>query len=66
MEWEELFAHEGFKALDMIQEVTTKNGYRYRTTRCPITIDGTPYFSDTAAPSLGADTGKIRAELLNN
>ncbi|RZK33853.1 MAG: CoA transferase, partial [Pedobacter sp.] len=40
LNWEQLMAHDGFKVLDMIQEVEMLDGYKYETTRCPVRIDG--------------------------
>ncbi|MNL52704.1 hypothetical protein D3C87_1759000 [compost metagenome] len=51
--------HEGFKALNMIQEVEMIDGYRYETTRCPIRIDGELLVSSKGSPKLGQDNEKI-------
>ena len=62
--WDRLMDHEGFKVLDMIQEVSMEDGYRYKTTRCPITIDGERLISHIGAPKLGEHTRSILDELL--
>ena len=62
--WDRLMQHEGFKVLDMIQEVSMEDGYRYQTTRCPITIDGQRLTSTKGAPKLGQDTESILEEIL--
>ena len=62
--WDRLMKHEGFKVLDMIQEVRMHDGYRYQTTRCPITIDGERLTSHIGAPKLGEHTESILDELL--
>jgi CoA:oxalate CoA-transferase len=63
LSWDTLQEQEGFKALDMIQEVTMQDGYRYRTTRCPIRIDGELMTSPKGSPALGQDNASILHEL---
>jgi CoA:oxalate CoA-transferase len=63
--WDRLLDHEGFKVLDMIQEVSMSDGYRYQTTRCPIRIDGEVLAADKGAPKLGEHTGSILEEIVN-
>ncbi|MCJ8208482.1 CoA transferase [Mucilaginibacter sp. RS28] len=63
LNWEELMQQEGFKVLDMIQEVTMQDGFKYRTTRCPIRIDGEVFTSVKGSPKLGQDTAAILDEL---
>ena len=53
MNWKELFATDGFKALDMIQTIKKDGKPMFETTRCPITIDGEKYFCDRPAPEIG-------------
>lgn len=55
MDWPTLVQHEGFKALDMIQDVYTNSGERVRTTRCPIRLDGRVLRSAKGAPKIGED-----------
>ena len=64
MDWDELFAHDGFKALDMIQKVTMGDGFEYETTRCPIKIDGHYLTSTLGSPGLGEHTQKISKEFI--
>jgi CoA:oxalate CoA-transferase len=59
MTWNSLFAHEGFKVLDMVQEVHRANGVGLRTTRCPIRIDGRVLKSERGAPRLGENTQQL-------
>lgn len=59
LNWEQLMAHDGFKVLDMVQEVTMLDGYTYQTTRCPIRIDGELLTSAKGSPKLGQDNEKI-------
>ncbi|MGA2535379.1 MAG: CaiB/BaiF CoA-transferase family protein [Terracidiphilus sp.] len=60
--WPELFGHEGFQALDMVQQVSRSGGIDMLTTRCPIHVDGSILKSDKGAPRLGEDTARISAE----
>jgi crotonobetainyl-CoA:carnitine CoA-transferase CaiB-like acyl-CoA transferase len=62
LDWNRLLAHDGFKALQMIQHVQMADGFAYRTTRCPIRIDGRRLFSPKGSPKLGADTRSIADE----
>jgi CoA:oxalate CoA-transferase len=61
-DWNQLFAHEGFKVLDMVQRVKRRDGVELDTTRCPIRLDGQVLKSTKGAPRLGADTEHIRKE----
>ncbi len=63
LSWDKLLAHEGFAALNMVQEVTMADGYRYRTTRCPIRLDGERLTSPVGSPQLGQDNAAILAEI---
>ena len=58
MNWDELFATEGFRALDMVQTIKRDGKPVFETTRCPITIDGKRYFCDKPAPEIGEDNDK--------
>jgi crotonobetainyl-CoA:carnitine CoA-transferase CaiB-like acyl-CoA transferase len=59
MTWPELLAHEGFRVLDMLQDVVRPSGASVRTTRCPIRIDGELMLSDRGAPRLGEHNAEI-------
>lgn len=61
--WDKLMSHEGFRAIDMVQEVSMSDGFTYKTTRCPILIDGEPLLSGRGAPKLGEHTEGILNEL---
>jgi len=50
--WPQLLQHEGFKALDMLQQVS-RDDVSFVTTRCPVRIDGAVIKSPIAAPRLG-------------
>jgi crotonobetainyl-CoA:carnitine CoA-transferase CaiB-like acyl-CoA transferase len=60
--WPKLMQHEGFRVLDMIQNVSRSNGASLRTTRCPIRIDGEIYKSEKGSPRIGENTEDIRRE----
>ena len=62
----ELISHEGFKAIDMVQETSRKgrDGLEVKipTTRSPLRIDGKTIKNSSGAPHVGQDTEKIRRE----
>jgi CoA:oxalate CoA-transferase len=60
-DWPTLMAHDGFAALDLVQEVAGEGEARLATTRCPIRIDGAVLKSSRAGPRLGADTAAVAA-----
>ena len=62
LNWQQLMDHEGFKVLEMVQEVEMSDGYTYRSTRCPIRIDGEIFTSSKASPKLGEDNEHIVKE----
>lgn len=61
--WDKLFAHEGFKTLQMTQSIELKSGAKLETLRCPIRIDGERLFSAKGAPKIGEDNTTILREL---
>ncbi|GAB3913984.1 CaiB/BaiF CoA transferase family protein [Mucilaginibacter boryungensis] len=63
MNWDTLMQHEGFKVLDMIQEVEMNDGFKYRTTRSPIRMDGELFKSTKGSPKLGQDNANIITKL---
>jgi CoA:oxalate CoA-transferase len=66
LNWDDLMAHEGFRTLNMIQEVEMADGYAYKTTRCPIRIDGELLTSSKGSPKLGQDNDKIKEFIKQN
>jgi len=60
--WAQLFSHDAFKALNMVQTVSTSAGIDMQTTRCPIRIDGEVFLSSKGAPRLGEDTEALIRE----
>jgi CoA:oxalate CoA-transferase len=65
LNYQQLFAEEGFKVLDFVQQVEMADGYSYKTTRCPIKIDGEYFTSSKGSPKLGQDNEKILNEFIN-
>lgn len=65
LNYQQLFAEEGFTVLDFVQEVKMTDGYSYRTTRCPIRIDGELFISGKGSPKLGQDNEKILKEFID-
>lgn len=63
LDWHRLLAHDGFKALDMFQQVAMGDGFTYPTTRCPIRIDGEVLKAVRGAPALGEHNQRIMEEL---
>ena len=60
--WDKLLEHDGFKVLDMIQEVSRSETVKLDTLRCPIRIDGEILKNPKGAPRIGEDTQRIRTE----
>lgn len=63
MDWKTLMDQEAFKILEMVQEVNMSDGYKYKTTRCPIQINGGWLTSEVGSPILGEHTADINKEL---
>jgi len=61
--WPRLLEHDGFKVLDMIQEVHRDGKTSVFTTRCPIRIDGNVLKSPAGAPRVGQHDNQILEEL---
>ncbi|HTN61437.1 MAG TPA: CaiB/BaiF CoA-transferase family protein [Devosia sp.] len=62
LDWPELLASDGFKALDMLQTVTREDDVSITTTRSPLRINGQRAQTHRAAPLIGEQSAKIRAE----
>lgn len=60
--YEKFLNHEGYKILQMDQEIETSDGLTMKTTRCPIRIDGERIFSRKSAPKPGEDNEAIEKE----
>ncbi|MHC0446990.1 CaiB/BaiF CoA transferase family protein [Flavobacterium sp. 3-218] len=61
----QLFAEDGFKVLNFTQQVEMLDGYTYKTTRCPIKIDGEYLTSGKGSPKLGQDNERIIKEFID-
>lgn len=64
--WKKLLKHDGFKVLDMVQEVRRNSGATMTTLRCPIRIDGHIFNSHKGSPTVGEDTQKIIQEVIGH
>lgn len=62
LNWQEMLASDGFRALDMLQTVTRADGVSILTTRSPLRINGARPTGEDAAPLIGAHSAAIRAE----
>jgi CoA:oxalate CoA-transferase len=62
LDWPELLASEGFRALDMLQTVTRGDDVSITTTRSPLRVDGVRARTSRAAPLIGEQSAAIRAE----
>ena len=65
LDWNKMKQHDAYKILEMEQEITTQNGEKIITTRCPIRINGKRIYSDIPAPQLGQHNEKIVSSLLS-
>ena len=63
LSWERLRRTEGYRVLDMEQEIFCPAGTPLKTLRCPIRIDGAISKSPLGAPAIGQHTADIDAEL---
>ncbi|MFY0628342.1 MAG: CoA transferase [Reichenbachiella sp.] len=59
LNWETLMKTEAYKALEMEQEVVMGDGFKFKTTRCPIRINGEILNSSIGTPGLGEHTKSI-------
>ena len=64
LNYKQLFAEEGFQVLDFVQRVEMLDSYTYKTTRCPIKIDGEYFNSSKGSPKLGQDNERIIKEFI--
>lgn len=62
LSWERLFQHDGFQAIGMVQEVIRSGGVSFKTTRCPILIDGERLYAEKGAPRVGENSADIELE----
>ena len=64
LDWHRLRTHDGYQVLGMEQTVRKGDGFAYRTTRCPIRINGEKLYSDMGSPDIGEHNDVIREALL--
>ncbi|WP_431311692.1 CaiB/BaiF CoA transferase family protein [Pontiella agarivorans] len=62
LDWNMLRASEAFQCLEMEQTVELSDGSTYRTTRCPVKLDGKRIFTSKGSPKLGEHTEAIIEE----
>lgn len=62
LDWRRLLEHEGFRLLGMLQTVSRGSGVSYRTTRCPIRIDGERLYAPKGSPAVGEHTASLIEE----
>lgn len=62
LDYEKFTNHEGYKAMQLEQEMQTSAGERLKTTRCPIRIDGKQFRSENAAPEVGQHNAALDTE----
>lgn len=62
-DWQRLRGHDGYQVLGMEQTVRRGDGFEYRTTACPIRIDGERLTSNLGSPQLGEHTRQILTQL---
>ncbi|WP_223549057.1 CaiB/BaiF CoA-transferase family protein [Aestuariivivens sp. NBU2969] len=62
MNWERLMKTEAYQVLNMEQEVKMGDGFKFKTTRCPIRIDGEILLSPKGTPNLGEHNKHIVSE----
>ena len=62
MNWKTLMENEAYKVLKMEQEVEMGDGFKFKTTRCPIRIDGEILNSSKGTPILGEHNTSILSE----
>lgn len=65
LNYQQLFEEDGFKVLNFTQQVEMLDGYNYKTTRCPIKIDGEYLTSGKGSPKLGQDNERIIKEFID-
>lgn len=59
LNYQQFLSHEGFKAMQLHQEIILENGQVLKTTRCPIRIDGKTFTSTMPGPEIGQHNESI-------
>ena len=64
LDWPKLLQTSAFRQLDMLQTVTRGDGVSVQTTASPIRVNGERAKNGLAAPAIGSQSDKIRAEFI--
>lgn len=64
LDWPKLLQSAAFRQLDMLQTVTRDDGTSLHTTASPIRVNGVRAKNGLAAPTIGGQSEKVRAEFL--
>lgn len=64
LDWPKLLQSAAFRQLDMLQTVTRGDGVSVRTTASPIRVNGVRSKNGLAAPTIGGQSDKVRAEFI--
>jgi len=64
LDWPKLLQSAAFRKLDMLQTVTRDDGVSVRTTASPIRVNGVRAKNGVAAPTIGGQSEKVRAEFI--
>jgi crotonobetainyl-CoA:carnitine CoA-transferase CaiB-like acyl-CoA transferase len=64
LDWPKLLQTAAFRQLDMLQTVTRDDDVSVRTTASPIRVNGVRSKNGLAAPTIGGQSDKVRAEFL--
>ena len=63
-DYHQFTAHEGYKAMNLEQEIEFPDGKKLKTTRCPIRIDGQIFKSKRPGTEVGADNQSIEKNII--
>ncbi|MGN6774832.1 CaiB/BaiF CoA transferase family protein [Rhizobium sp.] len=66
LDWPKLLQSAAFRKLDILQIVTRDDGTSVRTTASPIRVNGVRAKNDMAAPTIGGQSEKVRAEFIGD
>ncbi|MGY5778810.1 CaiB/BaiF CoA transferase family protein [Rhizobium sp. LEGMi135b] len=66
LDWPKLLQSAAFRKLDMLQTVTRDDGTSVRTTASPIRVNGIRAKNGVAAPTIGGQSDKVRAEFIED
>ncbi|NLS15016.1 CoA transferase [Rhizobium sp. P40RR-XXII] len=66
LDWPKLLQSAAFRQLDMLQTVTRDDGTSVRTTASPIRVNGVRSKNSLAAPTIGGQSDKVRAEFIGD